>query len=304
MKRSMYILMAALAGFAAIQIAACGGGSTGSGGTTSLRVALTDKNSDLFSSVFVSIREVRVVPTGKEGLPDGDPALPLIASFSTPISVDVMTLGPGKALLQRLLGEAVIPPGSYSQVRLVLEANPSGQGRLPVNYVTLASDPSTRIPLTTPSGQESGLKVLGPFEVKAGEINAIMLDFDPNTAIVARGNGGYNVKPTGIRIVQVSDPSTLTDFGSITGGMTSFSSWSTATLSVVPRGSSSSIASGLVFSSYSGGRWRGTYSAFVPGGTYRLFVKTPGFLPYSSPVTTVTAGAAASLPDFTLLPVP
>ena len=288
-----------LAALGMAQLPGCGGGGSGSGSVGTLKVGLTDKASDAYQQVVVTIREVRVVPAGMENAPDNDPGLPVVASFATPLTVDILSL----KFQQQILGTITLPAGTYNQVRLILEPNPSGQGRPLQNYLTLKTDPLTQIPLKTPSGQQSGLKVLGRFTVQPGVINAILIDFDPNTAIVVRGNGDYNLKPTGIRIVQ---PSTvLGSFGSLTGTIQSaFKDWSSATVSVVPPTSSVPIASGTVFSSYTSGSWQGPFSAFVPGGLYRVHVQAHGFAPYSSPVTNVTTGIESGLGTIPLVPQP
>lgn len=289
-----------LAALAVFQLPGCGGGGgSGSSGTGTLQVGLTDKQSDSFQQVVVAIKEIRVVPAGRENAADNDAGLPVIATFSTPHSVDILTL----RFQQDILGSIVLPAGSYSQVRLILAPNPNGQGNDPVNYLTLKSDPLTKIPLTTPSGQQSGLKVLGRFEVKPGIINAILLDFDPNTAIVARGNGAFNLKPTGIRIVQPAGP--LASFGSLSGTViATFKDFSSATVSVVPQGGSSAVASGTVFSNFSGSSWQGPFAAFVPGGSYRVHVQSRGFAPYSSSLQTVTSGADTPVGNVSLVPIP
>jgi uncharacterized protein DUF4382 len=277
------------------QLPGCGGSSGGTAASGRLQVGLTDKQSDSFQNVVVTIREVRVVPAGLEDAPDDDSRLPLVIRYTTPHVVDILTL----RFQQELLGDITLPAGTYNQVRLILEPNPTGQGRDPVNYLTLKTAPAVKIPLTTPSAQQSGLKVLGRFSVTAGSINAILLDFDPNTAVVARGNGAYNLKPTGIRIVQPAGP--LTGFGSLSGTVAAtFKDWSSATISVVPQGATSAIAAGTVFSNFSGGRWEAPFAAFVPGGTYRLHVLSRGFTPYSSPLQTVITGSDTSLGDVLL----
>jgi hypothetical protein len=289
------LLVAALA---LAQLPGCGGGG-GAAPTGTLQVGLTDKQSDAFQQVVVAIKEIRVVPAGLENAQDNDPGLPVVATFATPHSVDVLTL----QFQQDILGTITLPPGSYSQVRLILAPNPTGQGTAPVNYLVLKSDPTTKIPLTTPSGQQSGLKVLGQFTVKTGVINAILLDFDPNTAIVARGNGAYNLKPTGIRIIQSA--TALAQFGSLSGTVVAtFKDFSSATVSVVPQGGTSAVAAGTVFSNLSSGRWVGPFSAFVPGGTYRVHVLAKGFAPYSSPAKIVSAGADTAIGDALLVPLP
>lgn len=279
------------------QLSGCAGG--GAVTTAKLQVGLTDKQSDAFQQVVVTIREVRLVPAGLEDAPDNDPRLPVVVTYATPHTVDILTL----RFQQEILGTITIPVGSYNQLRLVLEPNPSGQGRDPLNYLTLKTDPAAKIALTTPSAQQSGLKVLGRFEVKAGIINAILIDFDPNTAIVPRGNGDYNLKPTGIRIVQSDGP--LTGFGSLSGTIVStFKDWSSATVSVVPQGGANPIAAGTVFSNLSGSRWEGAFSAFAPAGVYRVHVQASGFAPYSSALKTAIDGSDTQIGDVPLVPFP
>lgn len=281
-------------------LAGCSGSSSSSA-TGTLKVGITDKQSDSFANVVVAIREIRLVPSGMEGAPDNDPRLPLLVSYATPHPVDVLKL----RFAQELLGTVVIPAGNYNQVRLILADN-TGPASNALNYVTLITAPAVKIPIKTPSGQQSGLKVVGRFEVKPGVINAILLDFDPNTAIVNTGNStnhDYILKPTGIRIVQTSDY--LASFNALTGTVAStFKDWSSATLSVVPQGSSTPIAAGRLFSNFTSSRWQAPFSAFVPDGTYRVHIQANSFNNYSSPPTAVSGGIEKSLGDVLLTPAP
>lgn len=288
------LVVSLLAALVIIQLTGCGGGGGDSEPKGTLKVGLTDKQSDEFANVFIAIKEVRVVPNGLENAADDDPRLPVVVTYDTPHMVDILTLH----FQQEVLGTITLTAGTYNQVRLILAPNPTGQGAEPVNYLTLKTAPTVKIPLTTPSAQQTGLKVLGRFEVKPGIINAIILDFDPDTAIVDRGNGDYNLKPTGIRIVQTTD---LSSFGSLSGKVVStFRDWSSATVSVVPQGGVNSIASGTIFSNFSSNRWEAPFSAFVPSGAYRLHVLANGFASYSSPMQTVTTGADTSLGEIFL----
>lgn len=287
-----------LAALAMAQLSGCGGGGGNDGEAApvgKLQVGLTDKQSDAFKNVFITIKQVRVVPAGLENAADDDARLPIIVTYDTPHQVDILTL----RFQQDILGIISLPAGSYRQVRLILEPNPIGQGREPLNYLTLKTDTTVKIPLTTPSAKQSGLKVIGAFEVKPGITNAILLDFDPNTAIVDRGDGGFNLNPTGIRTVQCSGP--LTSFGSLSGTVVStFKDWSSARISVVPGASVTPAAVGTIFSNFSSSRWEGPLSAFVPGGSYRVHVQAKGFAPYSSPVQTVTTDNDTPLGDIFL----
>lgn len=295
----------AAAAVALFQFQGCGGSSSAAPKGT-LKLSITDKMSDDFKNVVISIREIRVVPAGRENAPDNDPGLPLVVRFETPKVIDVMQL----QFVQQALGDVILPAGSYSQIRLILEPNPNGQGQDPANYLVLNSDPAgSKIPLTTPSGQTSGLKVLGPLEIKPDTITAVMIDFDPNTAIVPRGNGEYNLKPTGIRLVQMADM--LTQYGSISGLVTSFDSWSSATVSVKRRGSVNDIdpiAAGRIFSNFTSGTWQAPFAAFVPPSTatisYKTFIASNGFRLYSSSAVGALQGQTTDLGNIPLVRTP
>jgi hypothetical protein len=326
--RASLVLLGAVG--ALLQMQGCGGGTSSSptmlqvgitnGGTTSastaaaataVRTAVAASQAPsspaTYSSIVLSIKGIQLVPVGQDPQTPAESAgLPVIPLANSPVSVDIATL----TYLQQLLGQAVIPPGRYNQVRLILSDNVPGQ--TPANYVTLSGS-STKIPLDTPSGQQSGVKILGQFEVKAGVINAIVLSFDPATAIVTTGNGTYELKPTGIRIDQVA--SLLSNFGSITGTIhtpvfnphssATFRPWSSATVSVAPRApgapAAPAIAAGVVFSTYSSPSVWKTPSPFTinvpPSSTvpYKVFVQAyrdtksliPVFQLYSSPPVTV-----------------
>ena len=303
LKRAALLALALVAG---AQLGGCGGGGSSAPPTGTLKMSITDKLSDSFASVVISVREVRVVPVGKENAPDNDPGLPVVARFATSKVIDVMQL----QFVQQALGEVVLPAGTYHQVRLILDQNPNGQGQTPVNYLTLKSAPAVKVPLTTPSGQQSGVKILGTFDVKPGLITAVMLDFDPNTAIVDRGNGDFNLKPTGIRVIQLAD--VLSQFGSIAGSVSAtFKDWSSATVSVKRRGSINDvdpIAAGTVFSNFTSGRWQAPFTAFVPPTTasvsYKVFVSAAGFRNFSTPTFGVLQGQATDVGNLPLTPAP
>jgi hypothetical protein len=291
-----------IASVALLQFQGCsgggGGGSSSATNTGTLKVALTDKTSDDFAEVRIKVKAIRIVPVGyNQDCPDDDPKLvdiPLDQALA-PYEFNVLSL----AYIQQLLGTAILPAGTYNQVRLILEPNPVNGD--PVNYVTLKTDPSVKIPLKTPSAQQSGLKVIGRFVVEPGIINAIALDFDPNTAIVERGNTKkYLLKPTGIRIIQMAD--ILPSYGSISGNVVP-STWATATLSVIPQGQISPIAAGTLFSSYTTAGMV-PFTSNVPQGTYRVHIRSSGFLPYSSPLTNVSVQENYDLGSITLNPLP
>jgi hypothetical protein len=301
------IVAACLLALALFQLSGCGGGG-GSAPVGTLQVNISDSPAfQDFSSVHINIKEVRVVPNGKDSAPDSDPGLPLIVDF------DPGKTGNGRDVnimnyhfLQEILGSAVIPAGSYNQVRLILEPNPANAPFR--NYFILTSDPTRQVALTTPSAQQTGVKIVGHFTVAAGVLNTILLDFDPNEAIVKRGQSGQdNLKPTGIRISQIFSSSTSA--GSLSGVIRSpaFATWSSAMVSVTPRSpAGGAVTAGTVFSNFSSPSvWKAPFTAYVPpNGTtdmpaafYRVFVNAGAkFQVYSSPLLTVTAGTDTPVP--------
>jgi len=100
-----------------------------------------------------------------------------------PIQTDLTELIAGNELL---LADEVIPSGWMEQVRLVLSDNNTlkieGQDEL--------------IPLSTPSGQQSGLKIKLNEELDPGFSYTFILDWDVHRSVVKAGNSGqYILKP-------------------------------------------------------------------------------------------------------------
>jgi len=316
MKRanSKWVLFAAfflLSGMLFLQLPGCGGGGDGGGvnvSTGALQVGITDSPAfPDFLNVHITIIKVVAVPAGKEGLEDDDPGLPVIATFPAGLGVEILDLH----FLPQILGTTQVPAGSYNQIRLILAPDQPTLN----NYVIMASDPTVRLPLKTPSAQQSGLKIVGKFTVTPGAFNTIVLDFNPNDAIVFAGNSGNIIlKPTGIRINQVFN--SLDNAGGVTGEIRSplFESWSSATVSVVPRNpASAAVTSGVVFSNFSSPSvWKAPLAALlppngstvVPSASYKVFVQAfrdtgsqiPIFSLYSSPAFTVAVGVDTPVP--------
>lgn len=76
---------------------------------------------------------------------------------------------------QLVLGDAVLAPGQYNELRLVLGTD----NRIVVNGESL--------PLKTPSAQQSGLKIKGEFNVEANTILDLSLDFDAEASVKHTG---------------------------------------------------------------------------------------------------------------------
>jgi len=178
-------LRAALGVACLVALAGCGGGSA-DGASGTLRVALTDTPACGYDAVNITIERIRVHQSGNAG--DNDPGWSEIV-LTPARRVDLLTLTNG--VLEHL-GQTALPAGRYTQLRLVLATN-SGTSP-PPNSVKPTGGAET--PLTTPSGQQSGLKLNANIDVGANQIADIVLDFDACRSIVPRGaSGQYNLKP-------------------------------------------------------------------------------------------------------------
>ncbi len=257
----------------------CGGGNGEATGL--LQVGLTDAAPEGLASVWISIHEVQVVPADLVGMEEGPH--PVVVSFDPSLPINIMEL----EYQVELLGEGQVPIGQYGQVRLVLDPNPDNGDPL-VNYVTYIGAEETKVPLKTPSGQESGLKVIGEFEVAAGQMNAIVLDFDPSKAIVVAGQSDQTIlKPTGIRITQVEE--ILDSYGAIAGTVMPAGTWETAVVSVVRASDDAMVARGSV--NPGPGEDGGDFRACLPAGSYYLVVTADGYQTHTSSEYAVTVGS-------------
>lgn len=166
--------------------AACGGGGSGSGGG-SLRVALTDAPACGYDEVNVTV--VRVDVHRSNEADDNDSGWQSLV-LDPPRRVDLLTLTNG--VLEEL-GTTSLPAGTYTQLRLVLASNSS---TAPLAN-SLVPTGGTEVPLTTPSAQQTGLKIPVNLTVEEGMMADVVIDFDACKSVVRAGRSpvGYILKP-------------------------------------------------------------------------------------------------------------
>jgi len=183
-----------------------GGGIGGTGGT--MRVSLTDAPACGYDEVNITIDRIRVHQSSTATDADGGWQDIIVSPARR---IDLLTLTNG--VLDEL-GETALPAGRYTQMRLVLADN--GSLLPPPNSVVPTG--GTEVALTTPSAQQSGLKLNTAIDVPAGKVADVVLDFDACKSVVKRGNSGeYNLKPViqviplladaGLRVTGYVDPS-------------------------------------------------------------------------------------------------
>lgn len=173
----------------AATLVACGGGGGSSDSTTpmgTLKVALTDAPACGFDHVNVTIQKVRVHQSAT--------AVDTDAGWSEIVlnpaqRVDLLTLTNG---VLSDLGQTPLPAGHYSQMRLVLAANDSTNAL--ANSVVPTGGPE--VALTTPSAQQTGLKLNVNIDIAANQLADFVLDFNACKSVVHAGaSGKYLLKP-------------------------------------------------------------------------------------------------------------
>jgi hypothetical protein len=183
-------IMAAGSAALALLLASCGGGG-GIGGTGmdtgTLRVKLTDVPACGFDKVNVTVLKVRVHKSPTAG--DDDAGWSEIPVDPAKQRIELLALTNG---VLAELGQAALPAGTYTQLRLVLADN---DGSAPLENSVVPTGGS-EVALDTPSAQQSGLKMKVNLEVPASKLLDVVLDFDACQSVVRRGSSGqYILKP-------------------------------------------------------------------------------------------------------------
>lgn len=177
---------------------------------------------------------------------------------------NLLTLANG---LDTLLGEADLPSGRLSQIRLVLGSNS-----------TVKIDGNV-FPLTTPSAQQSGLKLLVQTQMSPGVNYVVTLDFDAARSIVLNGSGGYKLKP----VIRVLAEATT---GAIEGSVIPVEAMPAVFALIGSDTVATSFADSLGYF-----RLRG-----VPAGTYLVtFDPKPGYTPTQLNLVTVDVGNVTNI---------
>jgi hypothetical protein len=205
------LIAAAAVTAGSLLLASCGGGG-GIGGTGSpsgtMHLSITDAPSCGYDAVNITIEKVRVHQSTSAVDADGGWSEVVLSPAKR---VDLLSLTNG--VLEEL-GQTALPAGKYTQMRLVLASN-TGSNPLANSVVPTGG---TETALTTPSGQQSGIKLNVDIDIVADKVADFVLDFDACKSVVKRGNSGqYNLQPViavipvlsdaGLRVVGFVDPS-------------------------------------------------------------------------------------------------
>jgi hypothetical protein len=170
--RRTFLLLAGLLAVLALA-AGCGSSSTTKSNTGTVRVSITDAPAD-YDSVILVIRQVSV---HREG-PDNTGWTSFVPDSSR---YDLLRLSNG---VFAEMGEVLVDAGHYTQVRLLLD---------PGSYVV---ENGIRRDIIIPSGMQTGLKLVGEFDVAAGMSVDLGIDFDAARSFHETGSGNLMLKPT------------------------------------------------------------------------------------------------------------
>jgi hypothetical protein len=176
----------------ALLIVGCGSSGSGSG-TGTLGVSLTDGPACGFDAVNVTVSTVRVHQS--DSATDTSPGwTDITLNPSRKINLLDFNDSTQSNLALESLGETPLAAGHYTQLRLVLVPN-SGNPNPPFANSVVLTGTTNEIALTTPSGIQTGIKLIHQFDVATGQRVDLLLDFDACKSIVARNNGTYALKP-------------------------------------------------------------------------------------------------------------
>jgi hypothetical protein len=170
---------------------ACGSsGDNGGGVPGSVSVSLTDAPACGFDELNVTVSKVRVHQSSSA---DDTAAGWTDITVNPPRKINLLDFNdPTQPIHVQPLGLTPLEPGHYTQLRLVLVPN---SGSSPLANSVVLSGTSTEIPLDTPGGIQSGVKLVHQFTVNSGQRVDLLLDFDACKSVHQTGNGKYKLKP-------------------------------------------------------------------------------------------------------------
>lgn len=98
------------------------------------------------------------------------------------------------------LGIVTLPPGHYTQMRMIIGDTPYG-GHAEANYVVFCDANAEICPLKIPSGYESGVKLVSPFDIVEGLTTELILDFDAEKSVHVAGSSGKCILQPTIKVI-------------------------------------------------------------------------------------------------------
>jgi hypothetical protein len=176
------IHLAALLSFsaAAIFIIGCSDSTSSETGQGQIKITMVDAPAS-YDEVNIVVARVEVHKA------NADSNAGWIVINNDTATYDLLVLRNGASVI---LGNNSLDAGHYTQIRLII-----GTGsNVVVDGITY--------PLEIPSGAQTGVKLNHAFDIQAGLLYELLLDFDAGRSIVLTGNGQYKLKPV-IRLTPI-----------------------------------------------------------------------------------------------------
>jgi len=246
-----------------------GGLGTGKG---TLKIYLTDAPGDYLEvNIIISKIEGHITGDGEE---EDKGSWEVLKEWSGGLQVDLIKLDDVSILLASL----ELEPNKYTQLRLFLMG-----GEEDAWVVLEGSEGPTSIEfLEIPSSANTGIKLNRPFEIVAGSITKLIIDFDAEKSVVETGNGKYKLKPV-IHVTSetYSEGEELPEgSGSVSGSVSYYESGNLALVGIV--GANIELSGGVyIFANTDTTLEDGSFSLDnVPAGSYILNVYTDDYGDY------------------------
>ena len=283
-----------------------GGGGSSSGGfvpTGTASVALVDSASEDYAAVYVTICDIQFHLGGNEN--SAKSWRSITQGIDYPVTINLLELVNGVRLD---LGIVELPAGHHTQMRLIL-CEEAEQGTINIlselhpyaNYVIIDKDPNDAIDpdiheLKVPSGDKTGIKIVGGYYIAANQTTELILDFDACRSVVQAGSSGqWHLKPT-IKFGETPD------YSIIKGKVTDVADGIKGVLVTAQQydASAPDEKDEVIVTASTLTDINGDYSLFVEPGVHNIVAFMDGYSPGVDRVE-VVAGGVLNLVDFNLI---
>ena len=278
-----------LAASTLLALAGCGGGDGGISGsgvtaTGTMQLSITDAPSCGYDHVYLTVEKVRVHKSATAVDSDNGWSQIVLDPNAPNRRIDLLTLTNG---VLNDLGQTPLQAGKYTQMRLVLAPN---AGASPFANAVKPTG-GAEVALTTPSAQQSGIKLNVDMDVAADKVAEFVIDFDACKSIVNSGNSGkYILKPK-VSVITVLNTT-------ISGGTANFNATASTNVSVQVNGVPVKATVPVPYDPLVANAAAGRFELYpVPVGNYDLVVTAAGHVTavmtgvpvVSSSITTVNS---------------
>ena len=254
-------------------------------GKGTLKIYLTDAPGD-YKEVNINISRIE----GHIAVEDEEGYWEVLKEWDEGLLVNLIELEDVSILLASL----ELEPNKYTQLRLFLMGG-EGDAWLVLEGSEGPEGPTSTELLEIPSVYQTGIKLNRPFEIVAGSITKLTIDFDAEKSVIKTGNGKYKLKP----VIHVSSETYSEEeeppegLGSVSGSVSYYESGNLALMGIgganIELIGGAYIFTNTTTTSEEPGS-EGTFSLDnVPAGNYTLNVYTDDYGNYSEDIEVIAS---------------